>query len=273
MNSSEFYQALQKARSVAEIEDAIAEFESSNEKKLRWFPVGGRENNKGTIEVSGDPRRALVERLTNGIDAILDSEHEAHKGIPTCRSPKEAAATWLNIPEAGLSEMTSTQRRNLSQRVTITVLSGEGKDSRIVEVRDLGTGLTPEQIPHTILSLNESNKMQKHYLAGAYGQGGSSTFAVSKYTVIASKSWQRPIVGFTIVRYEDLPPEEYKIGRYVYLTLDNAVLALDVPDEEFPVGTSVKHFGYDLSNYSSSFGPNSLYGLFNQVLFDPVLPI
>ena len=31
----------------------------------------------------------------------------------------------------------------------------------------------------TILSLNESNKIQKHYLAGTYGQGGSSTFAFS----------------------------------------------------------------------------------------------
>jgi hypothetical protein len=28
-----------------------------------------------------------------------------------------------------------------------------------------------------------------------------------------------------------------------------------------------------LSNYGSPLGPNSLYGLFNQVLFDPVLPI
>jgi hypothetical protein len=38
----------------------------------------------------------------------------------------------------------------------------------------------------TILSLSEGNKWQKHYLAGIYGQGGSSTFAVCKYTLIAA---------------------------------------------------------------------------------------
>ena len=39
------------------------------------------------------------------------------------------------------------------------------------------------------------------------------------------------------------------------------------------MGTSVKHFGYDLSSYPSPVGPNSVYGLLNRILFDPVLPV
>jgi hypothetical protein len=71
----------------------------------------------------------------------------------------------------------------------------------------------------------------------------------------------------------DLPPEQYKTGHYVYLALADQVISLDVPDSEFPHGTLVRHFGYDLTNYSSPLGPSSVYGLLNQVLFDPVLPV
>ena len=50
-------------------------------------------------------------------------------------------------------------------------------------------------MPHTILSLNESNKISKHYLVGAYGQGGSSTFTFSRLSVIACRYGDGPI-GF-----------------------------------------------------------------------------
>jgi len=115
--------------------------------------------------------------------------------------------------------------------------------------------------------------MQKHYLAGAYGQGGSSTFASSRYTLIASRAANEERVGFTVVKFEDLPPEEYKIGRYVYLTGENAVLSVELPADAFRRGTLIRHFGYDLTNYSASIGPSSLYGLLNETLFDPVLPV
>ncbi len=60
--------------------------------------------------------------------------------------------------------MTPQQRRVLAQQIMVKVLPGENKDSRTIEVRDHGVGLMPEQMPGTILSLNEDNKVQKHYL-------------------------------------------------------------------------------------------------------------
>jgi hypothetical protein len=48
---------------------------------------------------------------------------------------------------------------------------------------------------------------------------------------------------------------------------------VELPGEEFAVGTVVKHYGYDLSQYSSPLGPTSVYGLLNTVLFDPVIPV
>src|ERR1700693_1131271 len=169
--------------------------------------------------------------------------------------------------------MTPAQRRVIAQQTTIKILNGEGHDSRVLEIRDYGVGVTPESMPRNILSLNESNKIQKHYLAGAYGQGGSSSFAPSKWTLIASRHNASPNIGFTIVCYQDLPPETYKMGRYVYLTLNGQVLQTERSLEAFKPGTLVTHFGYDLSPYKSPLGPNSVYGMLNTVLFDPVLPV
>ncbi|MGC1483935.1 MAG: hypothetical protein WA789_09090 [Candidatus Acidiferrum sp.] len=142
-----------------------------------------------------------------------------------------------------------------------------------MEVRDQGIGIAPENVTRTILSLNESNKLQKHYLAGAYGQGGSSTFAFSRYSLIACRSASGP-VGFTIVKFLDLPAEQYKTGHYVYLTLqDGGLPTAELSVLDFPQGTLVRHFGYDLSGYPSPLGPNSLYGSLNTILFDPIMPI
>ena len=271
MTVAQFFESVSNAETLADIEQAVETLERA-EHSVAWVPVG-RENNRGTIEVSADPGRSLVERLTNGVDAILEAEHEIHRGIPDCRSPKDAAIAWLGIPSGGLNELTPAQRRELSRRVTVRLLPGEARESRTVEVRDFGIGLAPEEMPATILSLNESNKLRKHYLAGTYGQGGSSTFAVSKLTLIVSRKSGTPETGFTIVRFLDLPADQYKTGHYVYLTLADRVPHVELPESQFPPGTLVRHFGYDLINYSSPLGPNSVYGLLNQILFDPVIPV
>jgi hypothetical protein len=271
MDPNSLLAALLAARNVDEAQQAVNEFENANPDSTDWVPVG-RENNRGPIEVSADAGRCLIERVTNAIDGVLEAEHERHDGIPDCRSPKEAAAAWLGIPEGGLSAMTPRQRQVVADRISIRIAEGDGRDARIVEVRDLGVGISPDDFGTSILSLNESNKMQKHYLAGTYGQGGSSTFAISRLTLIASRCPNALRTGFTIVKFLDLPPEMYKTGHYVYLTLDESVLTAD-ESVAFEGGTLVKHFGYDISSYPSPLGPASIYGLLNTVLFDPVIPV
>lgn len=273
MTIKELYAGLITSNTIADIEKALSNFEKSHGEEIQWVPVGGKRYNSGVIETSGDPGRAFIERVTNAIDAVLENEHARHGGKPDCRSPKEAAASWLNIPIEGLSKLSAAERRRLSQHVQVKLMSGEARESRTIEIRDKGIGLTPEEMPSTILSLNEGNKIEKHYLVGVFGQGGSSTFAVSRYSVIASKKTEHGTVGFTIVRYEDLPPEKFKRGQYVYLTLNGHVPEIELDDAAFPNGTLVRHLGYDLSQYSSPVGPSSVYGLLNQILFYSVLPI
>jgi hypothetical protein len=262
--------ALRKAGTVNEVECALEEFGGTHH--IEWVPFG-RENNRGTIEVSADPTRSCIERITNGVDAVLEMEHERHNGLPDCRSPKEAAMAWLDVPGSGLSGMTPAERRRLGQRITITLEPGEGKESRVLTVSDRGIGLTPESMPETILSLNQSNKISKHYLVGAYGQGGSSTFAFSRWSLLASRYSDGP-VGFTVVKFLDLPAEQFKTGHYVYFVMSDLFIPFaDLGVNEFPQGTEVRHFGYDLNNFGSPLGPNSLYGSMNTNLFDPVMPV
>lgn len=270
MTLDRLFAALRNATSTSEVATALNEADLD----WQWRPVGNRENNRGTIEVAADPGRSLVERLTNGMDAVLELEHTLHNGVPDCRSPKDAAAAWLGVPETGLSGMSPAERQRLAKRISVTLLEGDGRNKRVVEVADRGIGIPVDQMASTILSLNEGNKLTKHYLAGLYGQGGSSTFAVSDYTLIASRAGDDEPVVFTVVKFHDLPPDLFRTGHYVYMTMPEATLPTAlVPADEFPRGTVIRHVGYDLTGYPSPLGPNSLYGLLNTVLFDPVLPV
>lgn len=241
--------------------------------RLAPVPVGGRSNNKGIIEVGNDPGRCLIERVTNASDAVLEFQFVQHNGIPKCNSPRDAAHSWLGVPIHGLSSLSPAQRRAMARSVIVTVEPGTGKEGRIVSVRDSGIGLSSDEVPNTILSLNESNKITKRYLAGTYGQGGSSTFAVSERTLIVSRKHQGDDLCFTFVEYVEGPEDLVKVGNYVYWTLDGGIPTLAAERVNFEPGTLVRHLGFDLSHYSGAFDPASVYGLLNRFLFDPIMPI
>ena len=274
MDTRNLYDALITARNVDSLEQAVTEYRSEHSASVSEKPVGRRLNNRGAIDVAADPGRSLIERVTNAHDAILELEFERHGGIPECQSPREAAAAWLGVPEReGLAGLSNKQRQDLAAATVVRLEPGEGIQSRLISVIDRGIGIPSNQFEETILSLNESNKISKHYLAGTYGQGGSSTFAFCKYVMIASRQRDSEAITFTVVKYEDLPAENFKTGRYVYLVESNIPFVTQAIDEDFEHGTIVRHFGYDLTQYTSPLGPKSLYGILGRILFDPVAAI
>jgi hypothetical protein len=121
-------------------------------------------------------------------------------------------------------------------------------------------------MPDTILNLANSNKIDKPYLAGAYGQGGSTTFAFAPGGSLIASATADSALGITFVRYRALDPHRNKNGRYEYLVRakGKAVATLPAGPHEFPRGTLVRHFDYDL-------GSEGLSAL-RLALFDPVLP-
>jgi len=153
---------------------------------MRWRPVGDRPNNIGTIRMASDPALALVERITNSMDALLEmGAHQNPHEAPS--SPREAAQRWYAVPRQGLGDMVNEDRRKLGEKISVTLMeSGESKRPTIV-VEDEGIGQSPSAFPTTLLSLNESNKVSQPHTAGTYGQGGSATFGFSKATIILSR--------------------------------------------------------------------------------------
>ena len=270
MTERELLDAWLTAAGTQDVESALNQYLTANP-NTGFQPVGGRANNRGAIEVASDACRSAIERVTNMLDALLELEHERHGGTPECRTPREAASAWLDVPEKdGLAALTTRQRQDLAKRAVVRLDKGEGTHSRIVTAIDQGIGIEPDALEGTILSLNESNKIQKHYLAGTYGQGGSSTFAFCKFAVIVSRQYGSRRVGFTLVKYEDLPAEDFKTGRYVFLVKGGSPLEVTACDSDIQHGTIVRHFGYDLTGYSSVLGPRSIYGMLGRILFDPV---
>lgn len=250
---------------------------------IRWRPVGGRENNLATINLGTDPAAGLVERITNAIDAVLELEW-VRRGSPTnIRSPREAVETWFGIQEGRLENVTNARDRaivTLSSRVIISLHDSERNDRPTVDIRDQGVGLLSTEFGDTILSLNQTVKLKKFFLAGAFGQGGSTALSYSQYTIIISRKFslfdQHHPIAFTIVRFNPGDPNTDKHGVYEYSvsSANGYPIELEVPYDEFPHGTLVRHVHMDLGKYVALLTApvRSLWYLTHHYLFDPVIP-
>lgn len=278
---------LARARNLADARGVVDAL--TREHSFGWHPVGNRENNYGSINIGSDPGHAFVERVTNAIDAVID--REALRRLPKSKTkalpatPREAVETWFKIPGGRVCNLPSIDaRQRLADDVVVRLLESPSKRQPTVEIRDRGVGLTPALLPGTILSLGAENKINKPYLAGAYGQGGSTALAFSPLgCLIVSRrhedlvpSGSTDLVAVTFVQYNDLDLERNKNGRYEYLVMsDGSVAGLEPDAFDFEPGTLVVHFNLDIPQYSERLTQptGSMWWLLQTSLFDPVLPL
>jgi hypothetical protein len=263
--------SLLAARSGSDLVSETAELE--RRRRYRWLPIGGIEGNYGLVNIGSDPGLALVERITNAIDAIV--EREALNRRVDAKTPRKAIELLLGIPDGRIARADAALRDELARSIIVSVSEGKNKDHPTLAVRDFGVGIEPDQFALTILSLARSNKVDKPYLCGAYGQGGSTTLAFCDVTLIAAAA-EHGDVGVTVIRFNELDPRTNKNGRYEYLVDANG----DVPriprrEVDFPRGTLVRHFNYAFKAHAGPAGAaqQSLAHLCGSALFDPLLPI
>ena len=276
---------LARSRSLPEILRLIVKLEKSH--GFGWRAVGDRESNCGTIEIGSDAGHALIERVTNAIDAVIEREaaRQGKANNVNPASPREAVETWFAVPGGRVCNLTDiSTRQKLADNVTVKLFLGSSKRQPTVEISDSGIGLTARSVPKTILSLNESNKLDKPYLAGAYGQGGSTVLAFSPTgTMFISRrqpdlldKGERDHVAITFARYNELDARRNKNGRYEYLVGPDAEVAFVGPRDlkEAKPGTTVVHFDMHLDRYSAvlTAPTGSLWWILQNALFDPVLP-
>jgi hypothetical protein len=280
---------LKKLAQTRSLDDAKAAVHSLvHEHQFTWRPVGDRENNYGAINIGSDPGHAFVERVTNAIDAVIEREairrlgRGKEKAVPA--TPREAVETWFKVPGGRVNNVKITQRQTLADNVVVKLIDSKIKRQPTVEIRDMGVGLTPALVPRTILSLGAENKINKPYLAGAYGQGGSTALSFSPLGCTIT-SRRHPdlidkgdvdLIAVTFVRFNELDLDLNKNGRYEYLVAsDKSVAGIETEALDFEPGTAVVHFNLDIGQYSQRLTQitGSMWWLLQNTLFDPVLPL
>jgi len=298
----ELFQQLLKSTTPLEVKNILSEIgdvtdigldRSFGKLQLHWHPYGNKTSNYSTIGLASKPGRSLTERITNGIDAVLEGHSLNSATLPT--SPQAAVNEWFGRPYSGADSGIYNWKyeQGSNDRKVGVILTDSGKrEAPTIDVLDYGIGISADNFPSTILSLQEGNKIKKKYLVGAFGQGGSSTLAFCDYVFIVSRNIQNPnIVSFTVIKEITLD-DDYKENCSAYLALTNAAGDESVPSfsmnepiqlyegkeklrmNELMTGTLVRHIAFRLTNISKPLSPfeGNLYHYLHCSLFDPLIP-
>ncbi len=281
-------------RATKQIADAVLAATSSEDVKRllaavtaesgahHWRDLGDRPNNAGTVQIASGAASALIERVTNSIDGMIELHAEQHTGaLPA--SPRDAAREWFGVPRGGIAELTDKERRALASNISVILEDSGERDRPTVRVSDRGIGQHPADAPGTLLSLNENNKVAKSYLQGAYGQGAAATYRFGRYTLILTRrkpslnGGREDLVGWTVVWEDPGDPYVDKLPIYRYLVDAAGEIPVFDPallDDPSWHGVRVTHVAYDLRGYAAAYTQpkNGAWALFHSSLFDPVLP-
>lgn len=261
-----------------------------------WKPYGGNLNNAGTFEnQQSSPENALVEKLTNSIDAILMKEcmlrgiQPKDKADPCVPQTINAATKmFFNVDNGKWENITASERNKIAQDIQI-ILTDDRKTPNVA-IYDNGEGQNPTNFENTFLSIARGNKNEVPFVQGKYNMGstGSLVFCGDKhrYQMIISRrnlglNDSDGLIGFTLVRRHILTPEEepkYKLTWYEYLVIDGVIpsineanIDLGLNKTEFTSGSVVKLYSYQLTH--SSDATLDLWRDLNPLLFESALPI
>ena len=262
-----------------------------------WRPYGNNQNNAGTFEnQQSSPENALVEKLTNSVDAILmkncyikglDPKSKTDPRVP--KDMDEAIELFYGVKNGKWENVTSKDRNTIAQNIQI-ILTGDRKTPNVA-IFDNGEGQNPDNFPDTFLSIAHGNKNDVPFVQGKYNFGATGAVVFcgdeQRYQMIISRRNSELTdgdgnIGYTLVRRHVLSPEEEKAVKltwYEYLIIDNEIPRVPAEpldlglnrDEPFDSGTIVKMYSYQLSKPSDA--TLDLWRELNPLLYAPALPI
>ena len=233
-------------------------------RNCKWRNYGDQANNGGTIKAqSPDPVGALVEKITNGIDALLIRMCLEAKIDPTSsgapQTQNEAIRKFFgdNVADFTLSDKDVREIASKTNRV----FSEGALEKPTITIVDFGEGQHPKDFPNTFLSIGGSNKIKIKFAHGVYNQGGSAAlkFCGNGYQLILSRraphisDGAEDLFGFSLVR--KTYKEGYKAAWYEYATIDGEVPSIPfeplkiLPENQiFETGSFIRLFSYTLKN-------------------------
>ena len=256
-------------------------------KSDNWKPLGGNMSNYGIVKnQQSAPIAALIEKITNSIDAILMRKcfmaDKDPKSEDAPDSMEEAIKVFFHNSK---SWDLPTYRKK--QAESIQILADGPKLNTSLIIYDDGEGQHPKDFENTFLSLLKGNKNEINFVQGKYNMGGSGSIIFcgkKRYQLIASKRHTNDgEFGFTLIREHPFQKGEkmkQKETWYEYFIYDNKIpsfpiekLDLKLHNRLFETGTIIKLYSYDLPAGSRSVISRDLNQSINEYLFEPALPI
>lgn len=264
------------------------------EGKLHWIPLGMDRGNAGRIKLAGHPENPIAERSINGMEALIELARRTEllndPESPMPISPRDAVLRYFSLPPLDqLPNMTALigkkkpreHAREIARKIRVRVLFEKKVREFAVFIEDDGIGQSPARMHDTLLSLGSSDKGDKTYLIGLFGQGGSSTYAVSKLSWCISRRAPMLLdgdgdgVGWTAVK--EVFPKNRRDPYYAYLAANpnGAVPSFTASAADainLKHGTRFAHLGYNFHGGDSAV-MRSLYTMLNHILYNPMLPL
>lgn len=254
-------------------------------KDENWFPLGGNENMFGIVRnQQSSPIAALVEKVTNSIDAILTKKC-LEKGIqPDSTEAPQSMEGAINVfyPDYKNWDLKQNRRR---QSEEIQILADGPPRNTSVIIYDNGEGQHPEKFEDTFLSLVKGNKINIQFVQGKYNMGGSGALVFcgkKRFQLIASKRYDNTgNFGFTLIRQRKISDSgtNRRSSHFEYLKIDNQIpnfsitdLDLKIHGRNFKTGSILKMYSYQFPTGYSGFAQDLNQSL-NEFLFEPVLPV
>jgi hypothetical protein len=262
-------------------------------RNFHWIPVGGERGNAGRIKQANQPVNPIAERAVNGMEAIIElarqRELAADPSAQAPASPRDAVLRYFGVPwldqlpklnDSDHSKAIRANARNMARQLRVRLVFDKTAREFTVTIEDDGIGQTPAWIHRTLLSLGSTTKADKWYLIGVFGQGGSSAYAVSKYSWVLSRRASDLLqgecdgAGWTIIKH--VFPKGRRDDYFAYLAASPTghvpfISASDADAARIAHGTRFAHIAYDFGRGGSAI-TRQLYTSLNHVLYNPVLP-
>jgi len=288
--NEELFHLLFNSRDENDVQEIVEANESIFEDK-NWRPLGQNPSNYGVVKnQQSNPIAALIEKVTNSIDAILTKQCIEFGDNPISKyAPKTMEdAIKKYFPNSKNWDINSFRKKQSEEIQIIADGHGPRNQKRAfptsVVIYDNGEGQHPEKFEDSFLSLLKGNKNDIHFVQGKYNMGGSGAIVFcgkKRYQLIASKRFDKKgDFGFTIIReHPKRATDNAKETWYEYLLVEGNIpsfpidkIDLGLENRKFETGTIIKMYSYQFPKGYSGFAQD-LNQSINEFLFSPALPI
>src|SRR6185312_9884185 len=96
----------------------------------------------------------------------------------------------------------------------------------------------------------------------------NASYEYAPYTLIASRCSESSEVAFTVIQRMNTDKDRYLCLK----DCGGGFPTLSIPEERFPIGTLVRHFGYD-APFHNAFQENSVQGALDRILPGMSFPV